>query len=125
MPARPQKPRDKAIVEHPVLIAERWIVAALRHHKFYSLAEANEAIANLLEKLNHRPFRKREARVPAYSLNWISRHCSHCRPSTTCWPFGRPSVPPSITTWRWTVIITAFPTNWLAKSWKLVTPPPR
>ena len=51
---------DKAKVENAVLIAERWIVAALRHHKFYSLAEANEAIADLLEKLNHRPFRKRE-----------------------------------------------------------------
>src|SRR3989441_1203836 len=60
MPARPRKPRDKAKVENAVLIAERWIVAALRHHKFYSLAEANEAIADLLEKLNHRPFRKRE-----------------------------------------------------------------
>jgi len=60
MPARPRKPRDKARVENAVLIAERWIVAALRHHKFYSLAEANEAVADLLEKLNHRPFRKRE-----------------------------------------------------------------
>jgi transposase len=60
MPARPRKPRDKAKVENAVLLAERWIVAALRHHKFYSLAEANEAIADLLEKLNHRPFRKRE-----------------------------------------------------------------
>jgi transposase len=51
---------DKAKVENAVLIAERWIVAALRHHKFYSLADANEAVADLLEKLNHRPFRKRE-----------------------------------------------------------------
>jgi len=60
MPTRPRKPRDKAKVENAVLVAERWIVAALRHHRFYSLAEANEAIAGLLEKLNHRPFRKRE-----------------------------------------------------------------
>ena len=40
--------------------SERWIIAALRHRKFFSLAELNEAIAELLEKLNHRPFRKRE-----------------------------------------------------------------
>jgi transposase len=37
MPARPYKPRDKAKVENAVLLAERWIVAALRHHKFFSL----------------------------------------------------------------------------------------
>jgi len=60
MPARPRKPRDKAKVENAVLLAERWIVAALRHRRFTSLAEVNEAIAELLERLNQRPFRKRE-----------------------------------------------------------------
>lgn len=60
MPARPYKPRDKAKVENAVLIAERWILAALRHQKFVSLAELNDAIATLLERLNNRPFRKRE-----------------------------------------------------------------
>ena len=60
MPARPRKPRDKAKVENAVLLAERWIVAALRHQRFTSLAAANEAIAELLERLNQRPFRKRE-----------------------------------------------------------------
>lgn len=37
MPARPYKPRDKAKVENAVLLAERWIVAALRHRRFTSL----------------------------------------------------------------------------------------
>lgn len=60
MPARPYKPRDKAKVENAVLLAERWIVAALRHRRFTSPAELNEAIAELLEKLNQRSFRKRE-----------------------------------------------------------------
>jgi transposase len=60
MPARPYKPRDKAKVENAVLIAERWIVAALRHRQFFSEPELNAAVAELLEKLNHRPFRKRE-----------------------------------------------------------------
>jgi transposase len=60
MPARPYKPRDKAKAENAVLVAERWILAALRHRKFFSESELNEAIAELLEKLNHRPFRKRE-----------------------------------------------------------------
>src|SRR6476646_7631715 len=60
MPARPYKPRDKAKVENAVLVAERWILASLRHQKVFSLAELNDAIADLLERLNHRPVRKRE-----------------------------------------------------------------
>jgi transposase len=60
MPARPRKPRDKAKVENAVLLAERWIIAALRHHRFQTLADMNAAIGELVEKLNHRPFRKRE-----------------------------------------------------------------
>jgi len=60
LPARPRKPRDKAKVEVGVQIAQRWIVAALRHRKFFSLRELNLAIRELLEKLNQRPFQKRE-----------------------------------------------------------------
>jgi hypothetical protein len=41
-------------------IVQRWIVAALRKRKFFSLAEVNQAIAELLVRLNQRPFRKRE-----------------------------------------------------------------
>ena len=50
MPARPYKPRDKAKVENAVLLVERWILAALRHQKFFSLAELNEAIAPAARK---------------------------------------------------------------------------
>jgi len=57
--ARPYKTRDKAKVENGVLVVERWIVAALRHRKFFSLAELNQATRELLTKLNHRPFRER------------------------------------------------------------------
>ncbi|HLK21734.1 MAG TPA: IS21 family transposase [Bryobacteraceae bacterium] len=60
IPARRRKPRDKAKVEAGVQVVQRWIVAALRHHRFFSLEQANEAIGALLEKLNQRPFRKRE-----------------------------------------------------------------
>jgi len=59
LPARPYKPRDKAKVESGVLVVERWIVAALRHRQFFSLGELNQAIRELLPKLNQRPFRKR------------------------------------------------------------------
>ena len=60
VPARPYKPRDKAKVENAVQVAQRWIVAALRHRKFFSLEDLNAAIRELLTKLNHRPFRKRD-----------------------------------------------------------------
>jgi transposase len=60
VPARPYKPRDKAKVESGVQIVERWIIAALRHHQFFSLGEVNGEIRRLLERLNARPFRKRE-----------------------------------------------------------------
>ena len=60
MPARPYKARDKAKVEAAVLLAERWLIAVLRHQKFFSLADLNQAIAQLLEGLNQRPFRKQE-----------------------------------------------------------------
>jgi transposase len=58
LPARVRRPRDKAKVEAGVLVVERWILAALRHRSFFSLAEVNALIRELLEKLNARPFKK-------------------------------------------------------------------
>jgi len=60
IPARPAKPRDKAKVEQGVLLAERWIIAALRHRTFFDLGSLNQAIVELRDRLNHRPFKKRE-----------------------------------------------------------------
>jgi transposase len=60
VPARPYRPRDKAKVEVGVQVVERWIIAALRHRKFFRLEEVNRAVRELLERLNQRPFRKRE-----------------------------------------------------------------
>ena len=58
LPARVRRPRDKAKAEVAVQVVERWILAALRHRTFFSLAELNAAISGLLERLNTRPFRK-------------------------------------------------------------------
>ncbi|HUC63963.1 MAG TPA: IS21 family transposase [Stellaceae bacterium] len=58
LPARPRKPRDKAKVEAGVLVVERWILARLRHQRFFSLAELNAAIVTLLADLNDRPMRR-------------------------------------------------------------------
>jgi transposase len=60
VPARPYRPRDKAKVEVGVQVVERWVIAALRHRKFFRLEEVNRAVRDLLERLNQRPFRKRE-----------------------------------------------------------------
>ena len=60
IPARPRKPRDKAAAEGGVLIVERQILARLRHSKFFSLYELNQAILDLLEDLNSQGFQKRD-----------------------------------------------------------------
>ena len=58
IPARPRRPRDKAKVEVAVQVVERWILAVLRHRKFFSLVELNQAIGELLVRLNQRRFRR-------------------------------------------------------------------
>jgi transposase len=58
IPARPYKPKDKSKVEVGVQIVERWILARLRHHTFFSLAELNQCIRALLIELNQKPFKQ-------------------------------------------------------------------
>ncbi len=58
VPTWVRKPQDKAKVEVGVQIVERIILAALRHRQFFSLAELNAAIAELLTRLNERAFKK-------------------------------------------------------------------
>jgi hypothetical protein len=58
IPARPRKPKDKAKVEVGVQVAQRWILACLRNRTFFGLDDLNAAIAELLERLNARPFQK-------------------------------------------------------------------
>ena len=58
VPARPYKPRDKAKAEVAVQVVERWILARLRHHTFFSLAELNQCIRALLDELNEKPFKQ-------------------------------------------------------------------
>jgi transposase len=57
LPARPAKPRDKAKAEVAVQIAQRWILARLRHDTFFSLATLNARIRELLIDLNARPMK--------------------------------------------------------------------
>ncbi|MCC6806881.1 MAG: IS21 family transposase [Deltaproteobacteria bacterium] len=57
LPARPRKPKDKAKVETAVRLAQRWILAVIRNEIFYSLAELNTRIRELLVVFNERPMR--------------------------------------------------------------------
>jgi transposase len=57
LPARPAHPRDKSKVEVGVQIAQRWVLARLRHQTFFSLDELNERIAELVDELNDRTMR--------------------------------------------------------------------
>jgi transposase len=57
LPARVRRPRDKAKVEVAVQVVQRWILARLRHQRFFSLAELNAAIFALMIDLNDRPMR--------------------------------------------------------------------
>lgn len=62
IPARPKKPHDKgkAKVEEAVQVVERWVLAVLRNHQFFSLAELDRAIAEQVHLVNNRPFQKTE-----------------------------------------------------------------
>jgi len=69
MPARPYKPKDKAKAEAGVLLVERWIMAKLRHHTFFSLAELNHCISALLTELNQKPFKQ----MPGNRQQWFEK----------------------------------------------------
>lgn len=58
IPARVRKPKDKPKAELSVLLVQRWILAVLRNRIFFSLTELNEAIWELLPRLNDRPLQK-------------------------------------------------------------------
>ena len=58
IPARPEKPKDKASDENAVGLVSRRIIAALRDQQFFSIGQINEAIEEKLEELINRPFQK-------------------------------------------------------------------
>ena len=48
MPARGYKPQDKSLVENGVKLMQRWLLARLRHTTFYSIAQLNNKINELM-----------------------------------------------------------------------------
>jgi transposase len=88
VPARISKPRDKANVESNVGKISTWILAAIRHMKFFSVAELNDAIKAKLESYNHRPFQKKEG----------SRHSLFQEEKINLLPL--PKTPFELATWK-------------------------
>lgn len=83
VPARPRHRRDKAKVEQGVLLVQRWVVAVVRKRQFFSLAQLNEAIRELVAKLNQKPFRKLPgSRVELYEK--LDRPALQPLPSQPC-----------------------------------------
>ena len=58
LPARVMKPRDKAKVEVAVQIVQRFVLAKLRHRRFFSLAELNAAIRDCVTAINAKTMRR-------------------------------------------------------------------
>jgi hypothetical protein len=116
VPARPYKPRDKAKVETGVQLVQRWIVAALRHRRFFQHAEINESVRELLVRLNERPFRKREGSRTSRFRVWIVRHCNRCRPGVSTSVSGRVPASTSTITLPLMAVSTASLTTWCT-SW--------
>lgn len=58
VPCRVRHPQGKSLAESSVRFASTWIIAALRERKFFSIAEAQQAVLEMLAKLNKRPFQK-------------------------------------------------------------------
>jgi transposase len=54
VPARPNKPKDKAKVEVGVQVALRWVIAKLRKRTFFTLTELNAAIRDCVDPINDR-----------------------------------------------------------------------
>ncbi len=57
IPARVATPTDKLKVEVSVQIAQRWVLAALRHQTFFTLADLNAAIRERINAINDRPMK--------------------------------------------------------------------
>ena len=102
VPTRVRKPRDKAKVEVAVQLVQRWVLARLRHRRFFSLAELNAAIVELVDVLNTRPMRHLGCSSPVrFSRRPSAAHCCSCRRShTSTLKFGAAAVRASTTTSR-------------------------
>jgi hypothetical protein len=106
-----RQPRDKAKVEVAVLIIERWLLGRLRHRCFYSLAELNTAIGELLRQLNdERPIRRLGVTRRTLFKELDRPNLNSLPAQSFALPNGGSAGLVSITTSSSTAIFTASPT---------------
>ena len=58
LPARVRKPKDKPVVESNILHLQRFIFGRFRNCTFFSLADLNQAVREVLELYNDRPMQQ-------------------------------------------------------------------
>jgi hypothetical protein len=92
LPTCTRKPRDKVKFEIAVLVVERWILARLRTGRFFSLAELNQAIAELVADLNARPMRRLGVSRPG-SRTELEKLSNEAKGKGTSSEPARPKVP--------------------------------
>jgi transposase len=57
IPTRVARPKDKPKAEVSIQIAQRWVLAVLRHQTFFTLADLNAAIRVRVDAINDRPMK--------------------------------------------------------------------
>ncbi len=55
VPARPRHPKDKALAENAVGLVMRLFRFVYRRHRFFSLGEVNQGLAQIVERINSKP----------------------------------------------------------------------
>src|SRR2546425_195912 len=81
IPARVATPTDKPKAEVSVQIAQRWVLAALRHRTFFALADLNAAIRERVDAINDRPLTSSGARVSMRSSGLTTASACSSTPS--------------------------------------------
>jgi len=125
LPARPGHSRDKAKVEVAVQVAERWILARLRHEQFFSLGALNARIAELREDLNGRRMRLSQASRRELFERLDRPALRPLRPSPSSTASGRRPASTSTITSSSIATTTPCPSPPRTKSSRSGRPPPR
>jgi transposase len=111
IPTRVARPQDKPNAEVRVQIAQRCVLAALRHRIFFTLADLNEAIAARIDAINAPPMKVLGSVGRRCSSRSIGRRSSRYREPATSWRSGGCADPTSIITWRSATTSTASRTH--------------
>ena len=118
VPAHPHRPKAKARTEACVQLVERSLLEALRHRRFASPGELNEAIRAGSAEINARPSGSARNRGSNCSRSWTVRPCGRCRRGAASAPSGARCRSAPTTASRWTGTATRCRTRWRGGRWR-------